>query len=151
MQTRGSVRRAPLKAHCLALALALLPALAHAECFLSVVNVSFGSYDTLSLSDSEITGGIVVNCDMESTAQVTLSTGLGSFDARRMQSGASLLFYNLFLDPARLTIWGDGSPGTSLLSINGTGGTYPVYARVPARQNVPVGEYADTITVTLTF
>jgi spore coat protein U-like protein len=133
------------------LALALLPALANAECLLSVVNVSFGTYDTLSLADSEIAGGIVVNCDEETAGQVTLSTGLGSFGARRMQSGASSLFYNLFLDVARLTIWGDGSPGTSVLNINGTGGTYPVYARIPARQNVPVGEYADTITVTLTF
>jgi spore coat protein U-like protein len=147
----GPATHAPRKALCLALALALLPALANGECLLSVVNVSFGAYDTLSLADSEITGGVVVTCDIDSIGEVTLSTGFGSFTERRMQSGANLLFYNLFLDPARLTIWGDGSPGTSLLSFNGTGSTYPVYGRIPARQNVPVGEYTDTITVTLTF
>jgi spore coat protein U-like protein len=128
-----------------------LPGLASAACTLGVVNVSFGAYDTLSLVDSEITGSIIVSCDEESNAQVTLSSGLGAYDARRMQGGASSLFYNLFVDPTRLVIWGDGSPGTSLLSVNGMGSTFPVYGRIPARQNAPIGVYTDTITVTLTF
>jgi spore coat protein U-like protein len=136
----------------LGVTLALLPGLAPAaECSLSVMNVSFGAYDTLSPFDSDITGSITVSCDEETTGEVSLSAGLGSFTARRMQSGAQSLFYNLYLDATRLNIWGDGSPGTSLLSISSTGGTYTVYARIPARQTVPVGEYADTITVTLTF
>lgn len=151
MQTRGPVRRAPWGALGFALALALPGFAAAAECSLNVVNVSFGAYDTLSPSDSDITGSIAVSCDVETVAEVSLSAGLGSFAARRMQSGMYSLFYNLYLDPTRLSIWGDGSQGTSLLSIGGTGGTYTVYARIPARQNVTVGEYADTITVTLTF
>ena len=150
MQTRRPLRRAPWGALGFTLALAL-PGLAAATCSLSVVNVNFGAYDTLSPSDSDITGSIAVSCDEETTGEVSLSAGLGSFAARRLQSGAQSLFYNLYLDPTRLSIWGDGSPGTSLLSIGGTGGTYTVYARIPAQQNVTVGEYADTITVTLSF
>jgi spore coat protein U-like protein len=151
MQTRRPVRRAPWGALGFALALALPGLAAAGECLLSVVNVSFGAYDTLSSSDSDITGSITVSCDEETIGQVSLSAGLGSFTARRMQSSTHSLFYNLYLDPTRLTLWGDGSPGTSLLSTGGTGGTYTVYGRIPARQNVTVGEYADTITVTLTF
>jgi spore coat protein U-like protein len=128
-----------------------LPGLAAAECSLSVVNVSFGSYDTLSPLDSEITGSIGVSCDEETAGELSLSAGLGTFAARQMRSGPQSLVYNLYLDAARLTIWGDGSPGTSLLSLSGTGGNYTVYGRIPSRQNVSLGDYSDTITVTLTF
>jgi spore coat protein U-like protein len=125
--------------------------LAAAECLLNVINVSFGAYDTLSPVNSDITGSISVTCDVETSGQVSLSAGLGTFAARQMLSGSNALLYNLYLDPTRLTVWGDGSPGTSLLNVGGTGGTYTVYGRIPAQQNVPVGEYGDTITVTLTF
>lgn len=151
MQTRGSVTRAPLRALCSMLALALMPALANAACTLGVVNVSFGAYDSLSPVDSEIVGSIIVSCDEESNAQVTLSSGVGSYATRHMQGTTHSLFYNLFLDPTRLVIWGDGSPGTGVLSVNGLGATFPVYGRVPARQSVPAGNYSDMITVTLTF
>ena len=134
----------------LALMLAL-PAGAAAECTLNIVDVSFGAYDPFSAGDTDITGNVSVSCDAETSLQVSLSAGLGSFATRHLQSGSDLLRYNLFTDPSRLTIWGDGSPGTSLLSLSGTGGNYTVYGRIPARQNVPVGTYGDTITVTLIF
>jgi spore coat protein U-like protein len=82
---------------------------------------------------------------------VSLSSGVGTFAARQMRSGAQSLVYNLYLDASHLSIWGDGSPGTSLLSLSGTGGNYTVYGRIPAGQNVLVGGYSDTITVTLIF
>ncbi len=128
-----------------------LPGTAAAECLLNIVNVSFGAYDTLSLADTDITGSITISCDAETSLQMSLSAGFGSFTMRQMKSGGGTLLYNLFTDPSRITIWGDGSPGTGLLSLSGTGGTYTVYGRIPARQNVPVSTYGDTITVTLTF
>ena len=128
-----------------------LPAVAVAECTLNVVNVSFGSYDIFSALDSQITGSVNVTCDVESNLQVSVSTGLGSYSARQMASGANALYYNLFMDPTHLTIWGDGSPGTGFLALSGMGGNFPVYGRIPAGQNVPVGAYGDTLIVTLTF
>jgi spore coat protein U-like protein len=135
----------------LACFLALLPPTAAAECTLNVVDVSFGAYDTFSLADTNITGALSISCDAETSLQMSLSAGFGSFTTRQMKSGGDTLVYNLFTDPTRLTIWGDGSPGTSRLSLSGTSGNYTIYGRVPARQNVPVGTYGDTITVTLTF
>jgi spore coat protein U domain-containing protein, fimbrial subunit CupE1/2/3/6 len=132
-------------------ALLALPGAALAECSMNVIGVSFGSYDTFATPDTDITGSIAVNCDATTSVQISLSAGFGPFATRHMQSGPSLLFYNLYTDPSRLTIWGDGSPGTSLVSFSGTAGSYTVYGRIPARQNVPVGTYDDTITVTLTF
>jgi spore coat protein U-like protein len=88
---------------------------------------------------------------MDTSVQVSLSAGFGPFATRQMKSGQASLFYNLFTDASHLTIWGDGSPGTSLVSFSGTSGSRTVYGRIPAGQNVPVGTYGDTITVTLTF
>jgi spore coat protein U-like protein len=133
------------------LALLSLTGVARAECSLSLIGLSFGSYDPLSYTDADITGSISVQCDVDTSAQVSLSAGSGPFALRQMKSGLDSLFYNLYTDPAHLTIWGDGSPGTSVMSFSGTSGTRTVYGRIPARQNVPVGTYGDTITVTLTF
>jgi spore coat protein U-like protein len=132
-------------------ALWALPGAAIADCSVNVIGLSFGSYDTFAATDTDITGSVSVNCDATTSVQIALSAGFGPFATRQMKSGASSLFYNLYTDPSRLTIWGDGSPGTSLLSFSGVTGTYTVYGRIPARQNVPVGTYGDTITVTLTF
>ena len=128
-----------------------LPGAAWANCSLNVIDVSFGQYDPFLATDTEITGGVSMSCDAETSVQVSFSAGFGPFATREMKSGPNTIFYNLFTDPSHLTIWGDGSPGTSLVSISGTSGSHTVYGRIPARQNVPVGTYGDTITVTLTF
>jgi spore coat protein U-like protein len=66
-------------------------------------------------------------------------------------SAGNLLSYNLYLDPTRLTIWGDGSATTGTVSGTGITGSYTVYGRIPARQNAVVGIYADIVTVTVAF
>jgi spore coat protein U-like protein len=134
-----------------ALVLALEATGAVAACTVSVTDVVFGQYDVFSAVDTDITGGVSVGCDSDTSLQVALSAGNGTFAARKLQNGAHDLLYNLYLDPARLSIWGDGAPGTGLLGLSGLGGNYTIYGRIPARQNVPAGHYADTIVVTLTF
>jgi len=132
-------------------ALLALPGAALADCSLNVIGVAFGQYDPFSTTDTDITGSVSMNCDTETSVQVSFSAGFGPFATREMKSGLNAILYNLFTDPSHLTIWGDGSPGTSLVSISGTTGSHTVYGRIPARQNAPVGTYGDTITVTLTF
>jgi spore coat protein U-like protein len=133
------------------LALLMLPGMAMAECSLGIIGLSFGHYDPFAPTDTDITGSVSVTCDAETSVQISLSAGFGPFAARQMKSGSNSLFYNLFTDPSRLSLWGDGSPGTNLVSFSGTAGSQAVYGRIPAGQNVPVGTYGDTITVTLTF
>jgi spore coat protein U-like protein len=135
----------------LALLALLLPGMAMAECSLGVIGLAFGSYDPFATLDTDITGNVSVTCDAETSVQISFSAGFGPFAARQMRSGGHSLFYNLFTDPSRLSLWGDGSPGTHLVSFSGTAGSQTVYGRIPAGQNVPVGTYGDTITVTLTF
>ena len=143
-QTRFITRAAAL--------LVTLPAMtAHAECSLGVSDVVFGEYDVFAPNDSLITGSVGLSCDSETNVQVALSAGNGTFDARRMLNGTHSLFYNLYLDAGRLSLWGDGSPGTNVLGLSGSGGNYTIYGRIPARQNVRSGLYSDTIVVSLTF
>jgi spore coat protein U domain-containing protein, fimbrial subunit CupE1/2/3/6 len=124
---------------------------ATAGCSINATTLNFGEYDVFDVSPADITGTLSVSCDADTPFQVALGPGQGNFAARQLQNGPNVLIYNLYTDPTRLSIWGDGSPGTSILSSSGTGASYTVYGRIPARQNVRAGSYADTITVTLTF
>lgn len=129
---------------------AATPALA-ATCSVSTPGVTFGTYDVFSMKNLDGVGNVAVTCDMSSTYTVALSPGGGSFAARTMASGASRLGYNLYSDATRVTIWGDGTGGTATVSGTATTANLPVYGRIPARQNLPVGGYSDSIIVTLTF
>jgi spore coat protein U-like protein len=122
-----------------------------AQCSLTAVGVAFGSYDVFSTQDTDVAGTITVSCQSASTYSISLSPGSGSLLARRLTNGSNLLAYNLFTDPQRLTIWGDGSQGTVTVNGSGTGASYTVYGRIPAAQNVYVGSYSDTIVVTVTY
>jgi spore coat protein U-like protein len=122
-----------------------------AQCTLTAVGVSFGNYDVFSGLDTDVTGAVTVSCQSASMYSISLSPGFGSFAARRLTNGSYQLGYNLFTDPQRLTIWGDGSGGTATVSGSGTGGTYTVFGRVPAGQNAYVGSYNDMIVVTVTY
>lgn len=129
-----------------------LPMLAHAAaCTVTVVNVAFGGYDVFQQQDSETTGSVNVSCDSSASYVISLSAGFGTFAARVMMNGSQELDYNLFTDPQRLTVWGDGTSGTTTVSATGTGGSYTVYGMIPALQNVSAGSYSDTITVTVTY
>jgi len=71
-----------------------------------------------------------------------------------MVSGSEPLFYNLYRD--RQVIWGDGTGGTQAYLIKNPQGnnqdiSVPIFGRIPPSQNVGVGSYSDTITVTLNF
>ena len=122
-----------------------------AQCSLTVVGVTFGNYDVFSSQDTDVAGTITVSCQSSSTYSISLSPGSGSLVARRMTNGVNQLAYNLFTDPQRLTIWGDGSAGTTTVNATGTGASYTVFGRIPAGQNAYVGSYSDTIIVTVTY
>lgn len=142
----------------LGLALIVLSTPARAvSCNVSATPVSFGSYNVFNATPLDATGTITVQCTggIQSVSyNIKLSTGLsGSYAPRQMANGANRLNYNLYTDATRLPVWGNGSAGTLFVS-NSTGGVtvnHTVYGRVPALQNVAVGNYSDNITVTLTF
>lgn len=146
-------RRAPGLRIAWTAALLLVAPCAWSDCTVGAQGVSFGSYDPFADQDSDGAGNIAVTCDAGLAYSIALSAGGGSHAARAMASGPHTLGYNLFTDPARTTVWGDGTGATATVGGTGTGITanVTVYGRVPARQNAHVGGYSDAIVVTVTF
>jgi len=125
----------------------------------SIVGLAFGSYDVLSFSPLDSAGSVSYRCDNVSaldTIKIQLSRGgSATYQPRTLQQGAYQLQYNLYLDPARSSVWGDGSAGTGQygpsLPPNGSSVQIDIYGRVPARQIAHAGSYSDTVLITLVF
>lgn len=142
----------------------LMPCVAFAAssgtCMVSTTPVNFGSYDVFSNSAVDTVGQVTVGCTGVGTTYsvtVQLNKGLvGSVAQRKMQqgNGNDKLSYNLYTDAGRSTIWGDGTSSSSTQTINvngGTSSTLSIYGRIPALQDVEMGSYTDSITVTINF
>jgi spore coat protein U-like protein len=127
------------------------------NCSISTTSVSFGTYDVFSASVVDSTGSVTYNCRGNAVnITVTLSRGQSSnFTPRTLLKSGEVLSYNLYRDAARMTIWGDGTGGTSVYSDpsppNNTNITLTVYGRIPATQDVSAGSYTDTVTATINF
>jgi spore coat protein U-like protein len=74
---------------------------------------------------------------------------------REMRMGTETMSYNLYLDAVRVSVWGNGTGGTSRYGPVVPQLLFPVtvtiYGRIPALQNVKVGSYTDTIVATINF
>jgi len=148
----------PTSLRALACAVALvapLAALAAGSCSsLSASGIAFGAYDTLSTTPLDAAGNFTWRCPGVTAIQVTLSRGVSStYTNRTMVRGTEHLAYNVYLDAARTTVFGDGSGGTSGTQVVGGGQqqTVSVYGRVFAEQDVSAGTYTDALTVAFNF
>lgn len=131
------------------------------NCRIATTPVNFGNYDVFSSYVLDSTGTITVSCNNPEqkpfSIMITLSAGgSGVFNPRKMSSssGADRLSYNLFTNPSRTVIWGDGTGGSSTVSslITRTS-TFNslLYGRISAGQNVSVGNYSDVLTATVNW
>jgi spore coat protein U-like protein len=127
------------------------------SCSTSAANLAFGNYDPLSLVDKLATTNISVTCSLLAPFNVGISIGTNgvSVTDRKMLisgGGTETLDYDLYQDVTHLINWG-ATVGTDTLASIGTGLSValPVYGVIPASQNVPVGSYSDTVTVTITY
>lgn len=152
------VRRRFFLAALVALQWVMPMASAHAACSLSGAAIAFGTYNPISPTNLDSAGSVIYRCaGRDRNITITLSRGGGtSYATRRMVKGTEQLFYNLYRDAARTVIWGDGTGGTQAYTIgnpqpNNQDISVPIFGRIPAGQNVSVGSYNDTITVTLIF
>ena len=144
-------------AYLLGLMAVLAPASAVA-CTVNTVGVAFGRYDPDTGDDG--VGTLTLSCPPNvHSPQVSLGTGSsGSYNPRAMVEGADRLNYNLFTDLARTAIWGDGTSGTTAVTMTGgtvTGGQRrfqrSIYGRIPASQRVRAKSYSDTMVITVSF
>ena len=157
------------------LGLLSLPSTARAavDCSVSTSPMAFGQYDPDAGDLDSDSGQVTVSCRVVSSAppfgglisySISMSPGLGgSYNNRRMQSGANMLRYNLYVSGIRspAEVWGDGTSNTqtapgsiTLQSQLGDSRTrdHIVYGRIIGNQtSVAPGTYADSILITLTF
>jgi len=128
------------------------------NCTISTTPLTFGSYDPVVANASahlDGTGTVTVACTKGAAATVGLGLGSNATGSvRRMaDGGTNYLTYELYQDAGRTTVWGDS--GTALLSPGAAPSKAPrnftVYGRVAANQDVPAGNYSDTVVATVNF
>ena len=136
------------------------------NCTAATTGIAFGLYNPLATAANPSTGTLKVTCtghgtgSANVTVNVTLSTGLSnSYATRKMFSGANSLNYNIYWSTAYNQIIGDGSGGSfggSTQPFNVPAGgtnfaTGTFFGLAPAGQDVAPGNYADVITVTVSY
>jgi len=131
-------------------ALGMSTAGAAATCNVTPQSISFGDYDPIGGPSVDGIGSVNVACDAPVDFAVALTAGSGTFQDRRMSSGAAQLSYNLYTNASRTIVWADGIVGSSV-SASGTNVDLTIYGRIGAGQNVPAGAYVDAITVSITY
>jgi spore coat protein U-like protein len=125
------------------------------DCTITTTNVAFTATGVLSAA-LNATGSISTSCTNGDAFEIALNGGSsGNVAARQMQrsGGGGAVNYQLYLDPTRLTAWGDGTAGTSMATGTGSGNqqVITVYGQVPAQTTPAPGSYSDTITATISF
>lgn len=105
--------------------------------------------------DVDATTTLTVQCTKRSPFTIGFDKGgVGSsVSTRQMLSGTDKVNYQLFRDELRTENWGN-TKGTDTLTVDSADGadqTITVYGRVPTGQNVPAGDYADTVTATIWY
>lgn len=121
--------------------------------------LDFTTYDPTSASPLDNSSNIVVRCTKATPFDIGLNAGTGAgatVATRKMGNGVDTLDYSLFTTAARSTVWGNTVGADTVSDIGlGLGAaktiTKTVFGRIPPSQDVSPGNYADTITVTVTF
>ena len=126
-----------------------------AVCEVTATDLDFGTYTSNAGSPLLGTTTLKATCSPNTTYNVGLNAGTSSgatVNARKMVSGANVLNYQLYSDASRSVIWGE-TTGTDTVIGSGTGLAvdHIVYGLVSAKQVVPAGGYADTITVRIFY
>ena len=130
---------------------------------LSVSGANFGTYSPMSAIANDTVGAIALPCPstkllkkkiipLNNSVTITVSAGnSGDYQHRYLRSGQYKLFYNLYVDPSRTLVWGDGTEDTQKIVMADCDGEVNIYGRMPPRQNIGAGQYSDNLIVTFTY
>lgn len=127
-------------------------------CAVSTANLGFGTYNPIAGTVLDGATTITVTCTLGTPYNVQLDPGThggGSVSTRAMQrtsGGTETIDYSLFRDAGRTQNWGQ-TDNTDTVTATGTGVSqdHTVYGRIPASENVPTGDYSDTVNVTVSY
>ncbi|GAB3774242.1 spore coat U domain-containing protein [Ramlibacter monticola] len=128
----------------------------NAACDIVATDLNFGAYSAQSGTPLQGTTLLHATCTPNAGYQIGLNQGTSpgaTVNQRRMVSAPTgVLNYQLYSDSARTRIWGNTQGTDTVTGVgNGLSQEHTVYGSVPAAQVVPVGDYADTITVRIYY
>ena len=125
-----------------------------AKCTISATPIAFGAYNVFNTAPVDSVGSLLFNCTGAKNVSIEISQGQsGTFQPRALRQGGESLYYNLFLDPSRSIVWGNGSGGTQTY-VTDPGKedvTVTIYGRIPPQQDISHGTYGDSVVVTINF
>lgn len=119
----------------------------------ATTDLAFGQAPGLLTGNVDQTSTISLTCGLNTSWQVGLDNGQNANgNTRRMILGGNYVTYELYRDTNRTLRWGN-TLNTDTRSGTGTGTaqTLTVYGRVPPQTATPGVNYADKITVTVTY
>ena len=137
-----------------------------ANCSVSSSGMHFGLYNPLDGNDIETSGTIDISCTSTRNERVNmiiiLSPGNSKSYVNRIMktsSAATPLYYNIYTKKNNRRVWGDGNSGSRVKKIKnmkvkpGRVSTRhkDMYGTIIGGQDVAVGDYSDTITVTIDY
>lgn len=128
------------------------------RCRIDAATLSFGNYDPTSLTALTQSTPLNVYCT-RGVDPTSIDLGNGGNGNRSMTGPDTLspLAYGLFQDSTYSTPWTTGAAGvnpdssTTPTTPLTAGGAIQIYGRITAGQNVPVGTYTDTVTITVNY
>jgi spore coat protein U-like protein len=133
---------------------------ARAECSVVGSKIVFPPYDVYSTTPLDAVGELQYKCSpdqKDTTPNIRIVFGPsadGGF-VRGMSFGGDTLKYNVYIDPLRTTVWGDGSVGTIAYSAAccavGKFAILNMYGRIPPGQDVKAGSYVDSLLMSIEF
>ena len=141
---------------------------AHAVgCNVASSGAAFGTYTPGQALPKDTTGNITVSCTkgaldvlpLTVTYTIDLTRGNSSSTSpRELRNGGNTLYYNLYTDPLRSSVWANAASGMQvsgsvlLPAVSGTGSTmHSAYGRIFASQNATPGAYSDSIVMTINY
>ncbi len=121
----------------------------------SAAAMNFGNRVLLD-SNVDQTSEIIVQCTANTPFTIGLNQGAstGATVSNRLMktTGGSTIAYSLYTNAARTSVWGD-TVGVDRRADTGTGGpqSFTVYGRVASQTTPVIGNYNDTVTVTINY
>lgn len=123
------------------------------SCWVAATDIDFGPTGPPQSVLRE-QGNIRVQCAPGAVWRVGLDNGQ-NFDGsmRRMAGAGGFVRYQLYLDAANTQVWGNDDTNMAAGTTDAAGNTasLTVYGMVPAQPDLAVGNYIDTIVVTLYY
>ncbi|MFD2239273.1 Csu type fimbrial protein [Aureimonas populi] len=116
------------------------------SCTITAGALAFGPY--VATADSQGSADLSVNCTPGTQYHVSLAATTDG--TRTLTSGTNTLSYSLYSDAGFSSLFSEDPNGTKVEAA-AAAETITVYGRVPAAQSAVVGNYTDTVTVTLTY